>query len=416
MSGSPSNIGVEISWDRLRRLIEGRSVYLFGDGQIATRTLRGLDGLSVGVVDNFPDYWGRIGIAGLPVEPPASVLHGYAQRSSRPCFVITSTAINEISTQLEQAGFRPGDDFWVSPILSDMATIARMDSLELEVLVSSGSAEPQEGLQGGGVYRIRSTNGFPHVSCVFQGQTHGLIPFEGGYLATTAEHGLCKLSSSLEVLDSQRDAPGGRLHGIAVDPARGLIFVVHSDSDRVLAFNEALRLEFSVPVCRCSASHAPGIHHANDVAVLDDVLLVSMFSASGFYRAQVFDGAIAGIRPKRNATEVVFLNQALTMPHSVGVIGGNIVVLDSFHGLVLGENFRTIAQLPGFARGLGWIGGYWIVGQSKNRNFSLLQRKPPGASIDSGIVILSPETGAFRTIPLPRSINEIHAVVPLNCE
>jgi len=330
--------------------------------------------------------------------------------------VITSTAISEISTQLEQAGFRAGEDFWVSPILSDMATISRMDSLELEVLVSSGSAEPQEALRGGGIYRVRSTSAFPDVSCVFQGQTHGLIPFEGGYLAATAEYGLCKLSPSFEVVQSARGAPGGRLHGIAVDHARGLIFVVHSDSDRLLAFNEALLLEFDLPVCPCSGSHAPGIHHANDVAVMDDVLLVSMFSASGFYRAQVFDGAIAGIRRRADVTDVVFLNRELTMPHSVSVFGGNIVVLDSFHGLVLGENFRRIAQLPGFTRGLGWCGGYWIVGQSKNRNFSLLQRNPPGASIDSGIVVLSSETGAFRTVPLPRSINEIHSVVPLRCE
>ena len=402
------------TWIRLRDVMARRPLYLFGDGQVAIKAVRSLDSRPAGIVDNFPGYWGKEGIAGLEVLSPSSVFATEHSEASRPCFLITSTAIQAISEQLEQAGFRGGHDFWISPVLGDQEVIRRMEGSRFEFLISSGSASPQVGLSGGGIYQIRTTEAYPDVKCVYRGETHGMVAFDGGFLVTTADQGLTRLSNEYETVATQ-DAPlTGRLHGIAVDEARELIFVVQTDADKIQAFDYALRFQFELPVCPCYQFHRPGIHHSNDVTVVDDMLVVSMFSTTGTYRAQVYNGALASVRWAGEKSNVTFIKTELTMPHNVSNFGGTLVVLDSFHGHVLGENFRLVAQLPGFTRGLCEQSGYWLIGQSKNRNFSLLERKTPGTSVDSGVVVLNVDIGVFQTIPLPRSINEIHSIIGLS--
>ena len=402
------------TWMGIRETMQRRPLYLFGDGQIAIKTIRSLGSVPAGVVDNFPAYWGHVGIAGLQVFEPADIFRLSLEPVPRPCFIITSTAIQDIGDQLEHAGFSGGRDFWVSPVLKDQETIRRMEGSHFEFLISSGSASSQSGLSGGGIYRIGTTDAFPEIECVYRGEAHGLVPFEEGFLATTADGGLTRLSSNFATIAVQ-DAPlTGRLHGIAVDESRELIFVVHTDSDTIHAFDYALRLQFTSPVCPCFDFHRPGIHHANDITVIEDMVVVSMFSATGAYRAQVYDGALAGVRWSQDHRHVGFLKVDLTMPHSVANVGGSLAVLDSFHGHVLAQNFRIVAQLPGFVRGLWEQSGFWLVGQSKNRNFSLLKRKSAGVSIDSGVAILNVDSGVFRTVPLPPSINEIHSIVGLS--
>ena len=50
------------TWMGIRETMQRRPLYLFGDGQIAIKTIRSLGSVPAGVVDNFPAYWGHVGL------------------------------------------------------------------------------------------------------------------------------------------------------------------------------------------------------------------------------------------------------------------------------------------------------------------------------------------------------------------
>ena len=89
-------------------------------------------------------------------------------------------------------------------------------------------------------------------------------------------------------------------------------------------------------------------HHCNDCLVIDDSLFVSMFSASGNWRRDVFDGAILEYDMHRKVRGKVIDN--LWMPHNVKFIEGSMHVLNSLQGQLRANNAQVIGQFPAFTR------------------------------------------------------------------
>jgi uncharacterized protein (TIGR03032 family) len=95
------------------------------------------------------------------------------------------------------------------------------------------------------------------------------------------------------------------------------------------------------------------------------------------------------------------LSQGLCMPHSPRLIGGRLYLTEAGTGKVVeidrssGER-RSIATLPGFARGVAEYGGYLFVGLSLIRDkqpFEGLPLQEGGRELICGVVALHPATG-----------------------
>jgi len=134
-----------------------------------------------------------------------------------------------------------------------------------------------------------------------------------------------------------------------------------------------------------------------------------MFSISGNWKLGVFDGGVVEI--DRNSSQLTPVISGLKMPHSVQIHGDTMYVLDSFTGSVLGHDARPIGVLNGFVRGLAFDQQYVIVGESKNRNATKMDRGSHLASVDSRVTIIDPSIGVCRSIQIPSTISEIHSVV-----
>lgn len=88
----------------------------------------------------------------------------------------------------------------------------------------------------------------------------------------------------------------------------------------------------------------------------------------------------------------------------------NFVILDSLKGnLVVGNNI--VATFSGFSRGLSFDGKYYYIGQSRNRNYSLINNKKSNVSIDNTILIYDENKKISSNLPLPYNISEIHEVL-----
>lgn len=83
----------------------------------------------------------------------------------------------------------------------------------------------------------------------------------------------------------------------------------------------------------------------------------------------------------------------------------------SLRGNLLFNNFTIQGKFPAFTRGLNYDGGYYFIGQSRNRNFSRFIGVSNNISVDTGIVIFNPELKISRFLQFSSKISEIHSLL-----
>ena len=148
----------------------------------------------------------------------------------------------------------------------------------------------------------------------------------------------------------------------------------------------------------------------NDCLVFNDSLYVSMFSLTGNYQNDSFDGGVIeyDIATKEKVGPIV---QNLWMPHNIQMINGALHVLNSLPGQLLTNNFQVIGEFPAFTRGLDHDGVYYYIGQSRNRNYSKNIGVSNNISIDAGIIVFDDQTKASRFLQLPSKLSEVHSIL-----
>ena len=143
---------------------------------------------------------------------------------------------------------------------------------------------------------------------------------------------------------------------------------------------------------------------------MDNSLYVTMFSYTGNWKKDVFDGVALEIDLATKKLLLPVITD-LWMPHNISFLDGSLTVLDSLRGELKTNNARAIGRFPAFTRGLDFDGVYYYIGQSRNRNFSKNLGLSLNISIDTAIVIFDHITKASRTIYLPQKLSEIHSIL-----
>lgn len=93
-----------------------------------------------------------------------------------------------------------------------------------------------------------------------------------------------------------------------------------------------------------------------------------MYSSSGNWKRDVFDGCIAesNLETGERQSDVA---QGLYMPHNVTMFDGSLHVLDSLPGHLRTNNFSIIGTFSAFTRGIAYKQGLYFIGQSKIGTF-----------------------------------------------
>ena len=128
--------------------VKNRSVFLFGAGEISSRTKRRLHVPYTCIVDNNPELHGMTE-NGLKIIPFSSITN-----EETPFFIICTTSFPDIATQLKEHGFIAGDDFVVSPALNNYQIVEKILSLKSRFIFSSGYPVDSAKDRGGGVYLV----------------------------------------------------------------------------------------------------------------------------------------------------------------------------------------------------------------------------------------------------------------------
>jgi hypothetical protein len=392
------------TFQEANRIKKSRNLALFGAGNIAQKTLRRLEEKPSFILDNSPNLWGEIQ-EGVKIVKP-SVL---SDSKDSPFIIICTTSFREVSEQLIDFGLQPEQDFIVSPILNDLRVVDEIQSVKVSMLVTSGAPSAKLGLSEGGVYRIDIDGADWNLTKVIDGSAHGIIRKDEGYVLVEDKLGIVELDKDLKILRSVELPLGSRGHGISWSAERESYFIACSYLDQVLQYSEDMQYVRSYDISLKSGNGRGPHHHINDCYAFGTSIYVSMFSVTGNWKQEIFDGGVVEIdldsgqrvgNPVRN----------LWMPHNITMMQGEFVVLDSLRGTVLGNNMQEMGKFPGFTRGFAYDGSYLYIGQSRNRNFSRQLGISNNISIDSGIVIFDERTKVSRTIQLPLTVTEIHGI------
>lgn len=391
----------------VNRRRRGRPIVYFGAGPICAKTRRRITEQSAAIADNNSSLWGSEE-DGLPVRSPEFL----KQEGKAHFVVICTTSFGEVAAQLSGFGLAPGEDFVVSPILNDLRIIYEMESYEARLLFSSGAPELDAPEYGGGIYELIVKGTEIRHRKVFSGTCYGLWKQDDFLIAVDHKRGLTKINSNLEIVQSSPLPAACSPHGVTFSEKTSCYYVVASYLDAVLVFDKDLNPKGEISISNKMKNDGAAGHHCNDAFAMGNSLFMTMFSFTGNWKKEVFDGGILEIEiPSGKVIGPVVSD--LWMPHNVTYLAGSLTVLDSLRGRLLRNNAQTAGQFPGFSRGLAYDGIHFLVGQSRNRNFSRCLGVSNNISIDTSIIVFDEQTKVSRSLPLPQKLSEIHSIVCL---
>ncbi len=379
-----------------------RKIILFGSGNMAKKTIRKIGAKNIAfIVDNSENLQGEF-YEGFEIKTPKQVSKEYF-------IIICSTAISDIGNQLESYGLTANIDFTISPILNDLLAISELEQLQTSFLFTSGTMPQEDSKSGGGLYHCTVSQGNIELEKIYSGPCYGATKVGEIIYFIDTDKGLMKYEyNKIEHLLTLPQ--GSRAHGISFNESNNKFYITCSYLDAILEVNDNYEIERQFNLSdKINITKEP-MHHTNDNLARGNSIFVSMFSSTGNWKNDVFDGCIAEfdiISGKR-------LNDVYTglyMPHNIKYFDGSLHILDSLPGHLRFNNMSIQGTFPAFTRGLDYKNGLYYIGQSKNRNYSKVLGISNNISIDCGVVVFNPILKASRFLQFPHAIGEIHSIV-----
>lgn len=388
---------------------EGRDIVLFGSGIIAEKTARILTGKTISsIVDNASNLWGQSQLA-VAIKNPDFLK---TDEGKNAFVIICTTSFVEVAEQLNSYGLKAETNYYVSPVMNDLRIIDELETIKKRMLFTSGSPKVDNDLYGGGVYELEVDGDEWKHKKVINGNCYGLIRFGENFISVDTELGIFEFDKNYKITRSKVLPAGIRAHGVDYSEKHQKFFVVGSYLDGVIILDKDFNILDQINVSYKRERTDKPHHHCNDCLVIEDSLYVSMFSVTGNWKRDIFDGAILeyDIETKNLIGPVI---QNLWMPHNIKFIEGSIHILDSLPGQLKTNNAKVIGEFPAFTRGLAHDGIYYYIGQSRNRNYSKNIGISLNVSIDAGIIVFDSQTKASRFLQLPPKISELHSILLL---
>lgn len=380
-----------------------KKIVIFSTGVVCQKFIKNFDKSKIlYIVDNNRSLWGTK-FEGIKVENPKKL----KKLKKNTKVVIMTTSFTDVIKQIKNINksLTPR----VSHYLESIIKIEYLQNLKKTFLISSGLPAAKKKDTGGGLYEVNLKGPNWSLRKVYSGIVHGVIKIKNGYAISDSDNGVILLDKNYKIKKKGLYPLNTRAHGVAFDKKTKNFYVACSNTDQVKVFSYNLKFLYSISISEKFKKYKLSQHHINDLCIVNQSLYVSMFSLSGNHRRNIYDGGVYEIDlNSKKIKNKTYGN--LTMPHSIKYINNKFVILDSLKGnLVIGRKY--VATFSGFSRGLSFDDKYYYIGQSRNRNFSLINENKDNISIDNSILIYDIKNKISRNLYLP--ISEIHEVLVL---
>lgn len=399
-----------VSKEKLIEISKTNNISFWGAGHIAAKTYESIGITPDFIFDNNPDIDGdhQLGTVVRKFNSQLLPKVGY--------FIITSSSINEIVKQIQSYGFQ-SEKILVSPILENVFRISNFEDQNFDILFSSGlqSKSGENIIGGGGLYRVKGRFDNFKLSKIFNYSTHSILKKDDKLICINEKKGITILNSELKFETSFEIPKGYRPHGLDYCNELNLWVLACAHFDGILILDKDFKVvdEVLFSEQKNYFKNSPQ-HHCNDLCIVGDKAYISMFSLTGNWKRGIYDGGVMIIDlSKKKSIGNLYSN--LLMPHNIVFKQKNFWVLDSLRGDLIKGSQDVITSLPAFTRGFDILkNGNLLIGQSKNRNFTLIKNQSNNISLDTSIVVHDPNLSISKSISLPSSVSEIHSIINLD--
>ncbi len=390
------------TWDEITTISQSKRIVFWGASHWIERTLEKIGEVGDHVVDNNPNNQG-IRFAGMPVKAPRTL----SDDRSGLFVVITTANYSSVIDELHEMEFAMGDDFCCTPLLMDQRASDALRSLDQQVLITSPQHFSDEAT-GGGLYALSTAD--RQVRKLITGKCRGLARAGNNYVLVDMLRGVRIIDEKFKETGLIELPANCEPHGVACDANAQTVFVAQPGRDSVGVYELASGKKIDeIFVSDKWQNNKKDNHHVNDLCVVDNSLYVSLFSFTGNWMDEVYDGGVLEISIPRSELVGPAMSN-LWCPHSVSRIDGKLLVLDSMRGQLVTMNWKRLGQFNTFLRGLDHDGQYFYVGMSGFRHADKVDDEAKSIGIDAGLVVFEPDTRLTRTFVVDE-FESVHSVL-----
>lgn len=373
----------------------------FGAGITADKTLHVVQDSMQYFVDNEKKLWGQT-FQGCPIYPPDKLKEF---DKDKIFIIICTTFYTEVKEQLENMGYEIGIHFGYSPLLRSIIAYEKLSQGSTKLLISAYGT-------GGGLYILNSRNGVNKK--LHDGNFRGIKKIEDRIYAVKESEGIyCLDANTLDIKNVYNLKNFTNALGIVYCEKQSRFYIAISGRDEILVVDsinmkEIERISFSNKF----NGNNKEFHHLNDLLIFEDSLLVSMFSRSGFWRQNIYDGCLIEYDLKKRQIAGTLMS-GLVKPHTIKLFEDDIYLIDSFRGMVMRGSNNVMAEFNGFIRGLEKDDSRYYIGQSKNRHIEESYRNNKATMSNCGVIIYLADEKVYRLIDIPQA-NDIYDIIDLS--
>lgn len=390
------------SFTELNTVLSEREFIFWGASNWIERTLESINSTPLFIVDKSELNQG-IKYNNFDVIAPNEI-----DLNHKPFVIISTVNYMSVIEDLDALGYVMGEDYCCTPLLNVRKDKDDLQNHSQSILISS-SQHSSDGKTGGGLYQLDMNP--RKITKVYTGKGRGICKGGNKYFLIDMLRGVVVLDmdfNEIEIIELQKNSEP---HGVCYDEHRNWIFIGQPGRDSVAAYDlvsKKLVKEFFIS-SKWSKNKKDN-HHVNDPYVKGDSLFISMFSFSGNWLNEIYDGGVIEFdieTMEKIGTPI----KDMWMPHSITRVDGKLSILNSMHGELWSGSYDLVSKVPGFARGLAYDGKYFYIGITEHRYPEKLYGISNCIGIDTGISIVHPSTKLTTFISLNDFFESIHSVI-----
>ncbi len=381
-------------------LVQKDKVIFWGASNWVEQTLDQLLPKDHFIVDNSKLNQGA-DYMGIDVVAPSSILQ---EDKKRIFIIITTSNYMSVIDELTEMGFVMGEDYCCSPLLNERRNRDDLKNYTTNIILSSPVHYADE-KAGGGLYRCALPSG--DITKLVSGKGRGLTKAGDLYAWIDMLKGIVLLDNNWQEVDVIELDQNSEPHGICYCKNREALYVAQPGRDSVAVYDIKTKKKLTeLFISNKWAGNKKDNHHVNDLYVHGDSLFVSLFSFSGNWANEAYDGGVIEIDLKTESIIGPVVSN-LWMPHSVKRIEGKLFYLDSMRGALKTMNWSSLGVFPNFVRGLAKDNQYFVIGASEHRYPEKIKNDSMNISLNSGFYVFDPDSKMSNFFSVPQ-INSVH--------
>lgn len=315
--------------------------------------------------------------------------------------IITTGSYPGLVNTLLEKGLIAGEHFTCSPVLNNLRIRDDLINIDTNLLFTIAASTSD----GGGLYKYNTKS--KQYTKLYEGKTRGLHTSDNFIVLADEEKGLILFDKNFNVKKKTKLLDNSLTHGVHISESLNKIFVANAGRDSV-SVHDLTTLE-EIEEIKLSDKYDytnEEQHHINDLYVDESTnsLYISMFSFSGNWRKNNFDGGV--LEYSLSSKKIIgSLIDNLWMPHTIKFFNNTFMIADSMRGNLYKTNNKVIGKFQGFIRGIDYKENKFYLGQSSHRYFDRLDGLALNVPLDCGIYIFDELSKASVFHPLPEFEN-----------